>query len=88
MYTEPFKFKFQEEVKDSKRMAALSEMFQLAERASVKRESFGGYKIQNDGTVEFWSYNPVLTEIVIGWLDQEKVSRMISVRKPKSQKNA
>ena len=88
MYSEPFKFEFHPEIKDSERMNSLVELFQLSEKAGIKRESYGGYKIQNNGTVEFWSYDPALTKVAILWLKQSHVHCMVSILKPKSLKNA
>ena len=69
-------------------MSSLAALFQLSESANIKRGSFGGCKIYNNGTVEFWSYDPALTEVVTSWLKQAGVHSMVSILKPKYLKNA
>ena len=88
MYTEPFKFEFNRGVADSERMLALSELFLDAESKGVKRESFGGYVVKHSGVVEFWSYTPDLTEIVVSWLKQKVEAGKTKVYKPKYLSNA
>jgi len=88
MYSEPFKFEFNSAVADSERMLALSELFRNAEKSGVKRGSFGGYVVKHSGVVEFWSYTPDLTEIVVSWLKQKVEAGKTKVYKPKYLGNA
>lgn len=82
MYSHVFCFRFSENLSPVQRMLFLAEIFQVPEQIGARPTDIYWYRLSHDGTVEFYSNTPDLTEALEQRLGAAETSGLIIVGMP------
>jgi len=82
MYTHVFCFRFSENLPPAQRMLFLAEIFQVPEQIGARATDIYWHQLSHDGTVEFYSNTPELTEALEQRLGAAETSGLIIVGMP------